>query len=85
MLCAISFQAVNLLNSMNWNIEGNACFACMVLIMNYLLRLPLSPEREGSALCFIRLFEKPVLEPALSKPCSPATFSHTNPLNISDI
>ncbi|KXJ12588.1 WD repeat-containing and planar cell polarity effector protein fritz-like [Exaiptasia diaphana] len=40
-------QAVNFLNSMNWNTEGNACFACMTLIMTYLLRLTLNSEREG--------------------------------------
>lgn len=40
-------EAVNFLNSMNWNTEGNACFACMSTIMNYLLRLPLNSEREG--------------------------------------
>lgn len=40
-------QAVNFLNSMNWNTEGNACFACMSIIMNNLLKLPLNSEREG--------------------------------------
>lgn len=40
-------EAVNFLNSMNWNTEGNACFACMSIIMNYLLKLPLNSEREG--------------------------------------
>lgn len=40
-------QAVNFLNSMNWNTEGKACFACLALIMNYLLKLPLNSEREG--------------------------------------
>ncbi|XP_048584176.1 WD repeat-containing and planar cell polarity effector protein fritz homolog isoform X3 [Nematostella vectensis] len=40
-------EAVNFLNSMNWNTEGNTCFACMSLIMNYLLKLPLNPIREG--------------------------------------
>ncbi|PFX14631.1 WD repeat-containing and planar cell polarity effector protein fritz-like [Stylophora pistillata] len=40
-------EAVNFLNSMNWNTEGTACFACMSIIMNYLLKLPLNCEREG--------------------------------------
>lgn len=40
-------EAVNFLNSMNWNTEGKACFACLTLIMNYLLKLPLNSEREG--------------------------------------
>ncbi|KAL9962591.1 hypothetical protein ACROYT_G031702 [Oculina patagonica] len=40
-------EAVNFLNSMNWNTEGNACFACMAIIMNNLLKLPLNSEREG--------------------------------------
>ncbi|CAH3143906.1 unnamed protein product [Porites lobata] len=40
-------EAVNFLNSMNWNTEGRACFACLMLIMNYLLKLPLNSEREG--------------------------------------
>lgn len=40
-------EAVNFLNSMNWNTEGNACFACMSIIMNNLLKLPLNSEREG--------------------------------------
>ena len=32
---------------MNWNTEGRACFSCLMLIMNYLLKLPLNSEREG--------------------------------------
>lgn len=40
-------EAVNFLNSMNWNTEGKACFACLALIMNHLLKLPLNSEREG--------------------------------------
>ncbi|KAK2560334.1 WD repeat-containing and planar cell polarity effector protein fritz-like protein [Acropora cervicornis] len=40
-------EAVNFLNSMNWNTEGKACFAGLALIMNYLLKLPLNSEREG--------------------------------------
>lgn len=40
-------EAVNFLNSMNWNTEGKACFACLALIMNNLLKLPLNSEREG--------------------------------------
>lgn len=40
-------EAVNFLNSMNWNTEGRACFSCLMLIMNYLLKLPLNSEREG--------------------------------------
>ena len=32
---------------MNWNTEGKACFACLALIMNHLLKLPLNSEREG--------------------------------------
>lgn len=40
-------EAVNFLNSINWNTEGKACFACLTLIMNNLLKLPLNSEREG--------------------------------------
>lgn len=43
-------RAVNLLLSLNWEISGPLCLACLHLIVNHILRLPLTPEREGKFL-----------------------------------
>ena len=40
-------QAVNFVNSINWNSDGSTCFACLSAVMNYLLKFPLTDEREG--------------------------------------
>ncbi|XP_046865085.1 WD repeat-containing and planar cell polarity effector protein fritz homolog [Xenia sp. Carnegie-2017] len=40
-------EAVNFVNSINWNADGNNCFVCLSAVMNYLLKFPLTGEREG--------------------------------------
>jgi hypothetical protein len=40
-------EAVNFVNSINWNEDGNSCFVCLSAVMNYLLKFPLNDEREG--------------------------------------
>eukprot|EP00794_Sanderia_malayensis_P012196 gene12196-13452_t len=40
-------EAVNFLNAMNWNTNGQLCFACLTLIMDYLFCLPFNLEREA--------------------------------------
>jgi len=39
-------EAVKFLNSMNWNTNGNSCFACLTMIIDNLFRLPFTLERE---------------------------------------
>lgn len=39
-------RAVNLLLSLNWDLAGYACLASLHRIVNHLLRLPLTPDRE---------------------------------------
>ncbi|XP_028405974.1 WD repeat-containing and planar cell polarity effector protein fritz homolog [Dendronephthya gigantea] len=39
-------QAVNFVNSINWNADGNSCFVCLSAVMNYLLKSPLTDDRE---------------------------------------
>ena len=45
-------QAVNFVNSINWNADGNSCFVCLSAVMNFLLKSPLTDDREGWLLCF---------------------------------
>eukprot|EP00795_Rhopilema_esculentum_P008512 gene8512-14511_t len=42
-------EAVNFLNSMNWNTNGGLCFACLTIIIDHLFRLPLVLDREAFA------------------------------------
>lgn len=50
-------KAINLLLSLNWDSYGFVCLACLNRIVNYLFRLPLTPEREGK-ICSILSFNK---------------------------
>lgn len=45
-------EAVNFVNSINWNADGNNCFVCLSAVMNYLLKFPLTGEREGVMIFF---------------------------------
>lgn len=40
-------RAVNLLLSLNWDSQGLQCLTCLHLIANHVLRLPLTPDKEG--------------------------------------
>ncbi|XP_064623085.1 WD repeat-containing and planar cell polarity effector protein fritz homolog isoform X2 [Lineus longissimus] len=39
-------EAVNLLSSMNWNVDSQMSFLCLSAIMTHLLRMPLTSDRE---------------------------------------
>ncbi|XP_014670186.1 PREDICTED: WD repeat-containing and planar cell polarity effector protein fritz homolog [Priapulus caudatus] len=39
-------EAGALLNSMNWNTEGESCYICLNVIVNHLLKMPLNVQRE---------------------------------------
>ncbi|XP_071962276.1 WD repeat-containing and planar cell polarity effector protein fritz homolog [Antedon mediterranea] len=53
-------EAVNLLNSLNWNTESTSCFSCITKVVNYLLRLPLNAQREGALESCLGSFYAPV-------------------------
>ncbi|KAI0243005.1 hypothetical protein LSAT2_009211 [Lamellibrachia satsuma] len=40
-------EAINLLKSLNWNIEGAICYASVSAIVNQMLRMPLNATRES--------------------------------------
>ncbi|KAK3608618.1 hypothetical protein CHS0354_042616 [Potamilus streckersoni] len=39
-------EAVTLLSSMNWDLDGQSCYVCLSTIVNHLLRMPLNADRE---------------------------------------
>ncbi len=41
------FQAVNVLSALNWNSEGQSCYAALSAIANNLLKISLTPQTEG--------------------------------------
>ncbi|XP_072031870.1 LOW QUALITY PROTEIN: WD repeat-containing and planar cell polarity effector protein fritz homolog [Amphiura filiformis] len=53
-------EAVSLLTCMNWNTESSSCFTCLSFVMNHLLRLPLTPEREAALETSLGSFYAPV-------------------------
>lgn len=53
-------EAINVLNTMNWNTMGHQCYVCLSAIVNHLLKQKLTPNREGKGLialpmCFSRV------------------------------
>lgn len=40
-------EAINVLNTMNWNTMGRQCYICLSAIVNHLLKQKLTPDREG--------------------------------------
>ncbi|NXA16023.1 FRITZ protein, partial [Sapayoa aenigma] len=39
-------EAINVLNTMNWNTMGHQCYICLTAICNHLLKQKLTPDRE---------------------------------------
>ncbi|CAL1527562.1 unnamed protein product [Lymnaea stagnalis] len=58
-------EAVSLLTSMNWDNEGQSCYACLSVIVNYLLRIPLNAEREAQLEAALATFYAP--KPGISE------------------
>ncbi|CAG5127985.1 unnamed protein product, partial [Candidula unifasciata] len=52
-------EAVSLLSSINWDVEGQACYSCLSAIMNHLLRIPLNAEREDQIQTALATFYAP--------------------------
>ncbi|XP_022090960.1 WD repeat-containing and planar cell polarity effector protein fritz homolog [Acanthaster planci] len=53
-------EAVNLLNVMNWNTDSGSCFTCLTTIINNLLKLPLTPDREAALEASLGSFYAPL-------------------------
>ncbi|BFZ08000.1 hypothetical protein BsWGS_11039 [Bradybaena similaris] len=52
-------EAVSLLSSMNWDVEGQMCYSGLSAVMNYLLRIPLNAEREDQIQTALATFYAP--------------------------
>ncbi|XP_033638550.1 WD repeat-containing and planar cell polarity effector protein fritz homolog [Asterias rubens] len=53
-------EAVNLLNVMNWNTDSGSCYTCLTSIVNYLLKVPLNPDREAALEASLGSFYAPL-------------------------
>lgn len=51
-------RAVNLLLSLNWDCQGLQCLTCLHLIANHVLRLPLTPDKEGISIIYVSITYK---------------------------
>ena len=40
-------QAVELLCAMNWDLDGQGCYACLTAIVTHLLKMTLNADRES--------------------------------------
>ena len=49
-------QALNILCSLDWNVDGKMSFSCLSTIINHLMKLPLNSVREGTYDSDIDLF-----------------------------
>ena len=49
-------EAVNVLNTMNWNTMGRQCYICLSAIVNHLLKQKLTPDREGKGLTVFLMY-----------------------------
>lgn len=54
-------EAVNLLSALHWNSSGYHCFQCLVLIVDYILKLPFNPLREECLESTLGAFYAPTL------------------------
>ncbi|XP_071596249.1 WD repeat-containing and planar cell polarity effector protein fritz homolog isoform X7 [Heliangelus exortis] len=52
-------EAINVLNTMNWNTMGRQCYICLSAIVNHLLRQKLTPEREAQLEASLGTFYAP--------------------------
>lgn len=49
-------EAINVLNTMNWNTMGHQCYICLSAIVNHLLKQKLTPDREGKGLIVFLMY-----------------------------
>ncbi|KAM6081788.1 WD repeat-containing and planar cell polarity effector protein fritz homolog [Chlamydotis macqueenii] len=52
-------EAINVLNTMNWNTMGRQCYICLSAIVNHLLKQKLTPEREAQLEASLGTFYAP--------------------------
>ncbi|NWS10820.1 FRITZ protein, partial [Pachyramphus minor] len=52
-------EAVNVLNTMNWNTMGHQCYICLSAICNHLLKQKLTPDREAQLEASLGTFYAP--------------------------
>ncbi|NXY24393.1 FRITZ protein, partial [Atrichornis clamosus] len=52
-------EAINVLNTMNWNTMGRQCFICLSAICNHLLKQKLTPDREAQLEASLGTFYAP--------------------------
>ena len=45
-------QAVELLCAMNWDLDGQGCYACLTAIVTHLLKMTLNADRESRIFLF---------------------------------
>ncbi|PKK20586.1 WD repeat containing planar cell polarity effector [Columba livia] len=52
-------EAINVLNTMNWNTMGRQCYVCLSAIVNHLLKQKLTPDREAQLEASLGTFYAP--------------------------
>ncbi|XP_075605784.1 WD repeat-containing and planar cell polarity effector protein fritz homolog isoform X3 [Balearica regulorum gibbericeps] len=52
-------EAINVLNTMNWNMMGRHCYICLSAIVNHLLKQKLTPDREAQLEASLGTFYAP--------------------------
>ncbi|XP_040454043.1 WD repeat-containing and planar cell polarity effector protein fritz homolog isoform X2 [Falco naumanni] len=52
-------EAINVLNTMNWNTMGHQCYICLSAIVNHLLKQKLTPDREAQLEASLGTFYAP--------------------------
>ncbi|GAB0187682.1 WD repeat-containing and planar cell polarity effector protein fritz [Grus japonensis] len=52
-------EAINVLNTMNWNMMGRQCYICLSAIVNHLLKQKLTPDREAQLEASLGTFYAP--------------------------
>ncbi|XP_051470902.1 WD repeat-containing and planar cell polarity effector protein fritz homolog isoform X4 [Apus apus] len=52
-------EAINILNTMNWNTMGHQCYICLSAIVNHLLKQKLTPDREAQLEASLGTFYAP--------------------------
>ncbi|NWS45972.1 FRITZ protein, partial [Probosciger aterrimus] len=52
-------EAINVLNTMNWNTMGRQCYICLSAIVNHLLKQRLTPDREAQLEASLGTFYAP--------------------------
>lgn len=55
-------RAINLLQTLNWNIAGSMSLSCLQRIANHLFKLPLTPDNEGEIPLSFDIDERNVFE-----------------------